>query len=168
MAITDTTGTVTPVVDYEPQLVVTVDRAPRISSHRPTLHTDVRRPVHPPAGAPVLDVSPRYRSATAFADAALRTILEVIDLRRPATQLRPLMGTGLTDSVVAFTRATRHRPAAAVLKRVRLQPCGADEHAFEVTAAYARHPRLHAIAGRVEHVTTLQGRRWQIVALHIG
>ncbi|WP_231991951.1 Rv3235 family protein [Mycobacterium sp. ACS4331] len=147
---------VTRVVDYEPQ-VGAAPEVPRSRSHRaPPL-----RVVTPPAtGGP----STRFREAAAFADAALRTVLEVIDRRRPPAQLRPLMPSGLADSVTARAAAGAGGRAAAVLRATRVQACDRSEDAFEVAAAFSRHTRWHAVACRVERC----GTRWQVVALHIG
>ncbi|WP_099020346.1 Rv3235 family protein, partial [Mycolicibacterium palauense] len=125
-----------------------------------------RRAVPPPA-----EPSPRRRHAAAFADASLRRVLEVIDLRRPPTQLRPMLAAGLADSIAAYRHSSRVSQAA-VLRRVRLQAAagpGAAETAFEVAAVYSRGPRMHAIACRIEQRPTVHGRPgWQMVALHIG
>ncbi len=168
-----TDAAVRPVVDYEPQIsTLGAERDPSVPAVAPIrlrLAEPVpgtRRPADPPpVTAPR---TPQYRAAAAFADAALRTILEVIDLRRPHGQLRPLMAAGLADSVIAFTRAMAPRRAGAVLRRIRLQACDSRELAFEIAAAYSREPRLYAIACRVQQISTAQGPRWQIVALHIG
>ena len=94
-------------------------------------------------------------------------MLEVIDRRRPLTQLRPLLAGGLVDSLLSA--AGRHGgDGAARLRRVRVQPVGSDGTAAEVAATYTRGGRLRAIACRVEQVTTPTGVRWQVVALHIG
>ncbi|CAN5640955.1 Rv3235 family protein [soil metagenome] len=162
---------VTRVVDYEPPVVTGEPCAAALPSaiRRPAgrgrrLHVVPRTVDDQP--------SERRRVAAAFADAALRSILEVIDRRRPVTQLRSLLAGGLADTVASFSRAAPTRQAAAVLRRVRLQPIldgdGPDEQAFEVTASYSRGPRVHAIACRVEQVATVRGDRWQVVALHIG
>jgi Family of unknown function (DUF6459) len=151
--------TVIPVVDYEPGVLAAGPHPPVVrrsdSSHR-----------HVRTGPP--EPSDRFRRAATFADAALRSVLEVIDRRRPATHLRPMLSTGLIDSVVSFARAAPARPGGAVLRRVRLQASGPDERAFEVSASYSRGPRLHAVACRVERVDTPQGDIWQVVALHMG
>ena len=105
--------------------------------------------------------------AAGFADAALRAVLEVIDRRRPVTQLHGLLAAGLVDSVLSANRRAADDGAAAVLCRLRLQVVGAPERfaAAEVFGSYRRGRRTHAIACRIELVT---GRRWQVVALHIG
>lgn len=116
-------------------------------------------------------MSPRLRQAAAFADAALRRVLEVIDRRRPAAQLNPLLAPSLVDSVAAVGRsaASRNREAA-VLRRTHLQPAGHREpdSAAEVFGSYSRGNRMHAIACRVEQVTAAGATRWMVVALHIG
>jgi hypothetical protein len=111
------------------------------------------------------------RQAAVFADAALRRVLEVIDRRRPAAQLRPMLAPGLVDSVLSIGGSAagraRGRDGAAVLRRMRLQPSGRrdPESAAEVFGSYSRGDRVHAIACRVERVAT---GRWLMVALHIG
>jgi hypothetical protein len=119
-------------------------------------------------------MSARLRQAAVFADAALRRVLEVIDRRRPAAQLNPLLAPSLVDSVAAVGRSapshTSGHRGAAVLRRMRLQPAGHrdPESAAEVFGSYSRGNRIHAIACRVEQVTTAVGPRWMVVALHIG
>ena len=103
-------------------------------------------------------------AVAAFADAALRRVLEVIDRRRPLTQLRPLLTAPLLDAVSARTRIS---PAAsATLRRVRLRMADDDGTAAEVFGTYTRGDRIRAIAGRVE--LSSRTDRWQLVALHIG
>ncbi|MGB8388933.1 Rv3235 family protein [Mycobacterium sp.] len=183
---------VLPVVDYEPP----THDAPqnvlpcRQSSHAPLRRHSaqvLRRPYAGQAGSrPPATPTPRagnvmsaqMRQAATFADAALRRVLEVIDRRRPAAQLRPMLAPSLVDSVVSVGRpatghASGHPPAdngAAVLRRMRLQPAGHrdPETAAEVFGCYSRGDRIHAIACRVEQVRTGGGTRWLVVALHIG
>jgi Family of unknown function (DUF6459) len=106
------------------------------------------------------------RQAAGFADAALRRVLEVIDRRRPVAQLHGLLTTGLVDSVLSANRVAAGHHGAAVLRRLRLQAVGAQDHfaAAEVFGTYSRGHRVHAIACRIEQ----QVGRWQVVALHIG
>jgi hypothetical protein len=113
------------------------------------------------------------RQAAIFADAALRRVLEVIDRRRPAAQLRPLLAPSLVDSVLSVGRALAGSGAgseAAVLRRMRLQPVGRHnpDTAAEVFGTYSRGDRIHAIACRVEQAPAVTGTRWLVVALHIG
>jgi hypothetical protein len=150
---------VVPVVDYEPPVLRTAPQGVRLL--RPRGGTAPRRPTLPPTEAAPI------RAAAGFADAALRRILEVIDRRRSLAQLRPLLAAGLIDSLLpAVARNEGH--GAARLRRLRVQPVGTDGSAAEVAAIYSRDERTHAIACRVEQVTTPTGSRWQVVALHIG
>jgi hypothetical protein len=158
---------VTRMVEYEPPL--TDQRTGRVGLSPAPGPVVAPRHLHavPDPGLP----SSRRRAASAFADAALRTVLEVMDQRRPGNQLRPLMVGGLADTVVTLGRTHADGPThrtAAVLRRVRLQAVDTQESAFEVAAAYSRAPRMHALACRVALVTTARGVRWQVVALHIG
>ena len=128
-----------PVVDYEPPpFDVAVGPAPPFDvaggpapsfdvaggpapGRAPTpavLHRSPRRPMRPvdPAAS---DVAPPP-AAAAFADAALRRVLEVVDRRRPIAQLRPLLTPPLLDMVFTLTR-TAGPGKAAVLRRVRLR-----------------------------------------------
>lgn len=109
------------------------------------------------------------RQAAAFADLALRRVLEVIDRRRPITQLRPLLTPSLIDSVLGVRHTTQHRHTA-MLHRMRLQQSGfgGAENAAEVFGTYSRGDRIHAIAGRVERPPAGHQAPWQVVALHIG
>jgi hypothetical protein len=157
---------VVPVVDYEPP--------PRdVAYCRPASLTALRRPSAPTARRaaghhPAPAISPALQSAADFADAALRRVLEVIDRRRPAAQLRPLLAAGLAESVLAPTPAAAGCRQAAVLRRLRLQAAGPDNPptAAEVFGTYSRGRRVHAIACRVEQLAA--GNRWRVVALHIG
>nr|WP_239655239.1 Rv3235 family protein [Mycobacterium riyadhense] len=110
------------------------------------------------------------RQAAMFADAALRRVLEVIDRRRPATQLRSLLAPSLVDSVLSVSRAVSPPQGVATLRRMRLQPVGRDapDTAAEVFGTYSRGDRIHAIACRVERVPAGDRTRWLVVALHIG
>lgn len=135
-------------------------------------------PVLPPAVAPrsrcvAPPLRPAYRpsvddagtrAAALFADAALRRVLEVIDRRRPLTQLRGLLAAGLVDSLPA--RASGTDPAR--LRRVVAQLAEPGGTAAEVAATFTRGTRLHAIACRIEQTDGPAGPRWQLVALHLG
>jgi hypothetical protein len=115
---------------------------------------------------------PPLQSAAVFADAALRRILEVLDQRRPATHLHPLLVAGLAESVLSVRPvATADRGGPATLQRVRVQPAGSGEPttAVEAFGTYRRGRRTHALACRIERVAaTGDSTAWQIVALHIG
>ena len=160
---------VVPISDYEPPAFGGPPVLPPVPVAR-------RRPTCP---APTL-VRPRPEDASAreaaqiasarevaqFADAVLRRVLEVIDRRRPPAQLRGLLAAGLAESLPA---ARLHGGSgAARLRRVRAFPVGRHGDAAEVSASYTRGERVHAIACRVQKVSTPAGPRWQLVALHIG
>jgi Family of unknown function (DUF6459) len=156
---------VVPVVDYEPPArnvpQCRPESPPAAQRHAPRA---VRRPHDRQAGAAPI-MSPSMRQAAVFADAALRRVLEVIDRRRPVSQLRPLLASGLVESVLPAGRALDTSPGAAVLRRMRLQPVGCPQTAAEVFGSYSRGERIHAIACRVEQ----RGHnRWLMVALHLG
>ena len=105
------------------------------------------------------------RHGAAFADAALRRVLEVIDRRRSVAQLNGLLSAGLVDSVLSANRRAGGQDGVAVLRRLRLQAVGDDDRAAEVFGSYSRGNRVHAIACRIEQGSV---GRWQVVALHIG
>jgi hypothetical protein len=149
---------VVPVVDYEPPVLGAAPERVRLLA--PRGGTATRRPTLPPEAAPI-------RAAAGFADAALRRVLEVIDRRRSLAQLRPLLAAGLVDSLLSAV-ACHDGHGAARLRRLRVQPVGTNGSAAEVAAIYSRDERSHAIACRVEQVSTPSGVRWQVVALHIG
>lgn len=179
--------TVIPVVDYEPE---TQGVGRSVAPCRPSPRTPLRRssthaPPRPYTGQPSRQsppnsgavMSPQMRQAANFANAALRRVLEVIDRRRPAAQLNPLLAPSLVDSVVAVGRSPAGHAAgyqgAAVLRRMRLQPAGHHDPqtAAEVFGSYSRGNRMHAIACRVEQLPAGTGgtaTRWMVVALHIG
>ena len=152
---------VTPVTDYEP---APLGGPPELPQQPPTAVTPRRVPPDRPA-RPAADDG-RTRAAAAFADAALRRVLEVIDRRRPPAQLRALLAGGLADSLLSAAGRPGAR-AAARLRRVSAQPVG-DGTGAEVAASFTRGERVHAIACRVEQVPTATGPRWQLVALHLG
>lgn len=112
----------------------------------------------PPAPAP----EPVDPVAAAFADSALRGVLEVIDRRRPLAQLRPVLAAGLVDSLLAAAGRHGDRWTAARLRRVHTRPVG--DGAAEVAATYTRGEQVHVIACRIERTNG----RWQLVALHLG
>jgi len=152
-------STVVPVVDYEPPAFGGAPVLPPVSALRPRAQPPVQ-PAARPAG-------PDPRAAAAFADAALRRVLEVIDRRRPLTQLRTLLATGLVDSLLTGTgRGPEAGPAR--LRRVIAQISGPDGMAAEVVGHYSRGERVHAIACRIERVPCATGTHWQVVALHLG
>lgn len=146
-----------PVIDYEPAPTPVTGPCPQPSPA--ALHRRTPRPLRPsPAAVPAAP-----RPAAVFADAALRRVLEVIDGRRPAAQLRPLLAPPLLATVVIHARLRHTAPAR--LRRVGLRAAGSGSTAAEVFATYSRAERVRAIAARVELVAP---DRWQLVALQIG
>jgi hypothetical protein len=152
-------ASVRPVVDYEPPAFGGAPVLPPVTTLRPR--------AEPPAPPEALRIGPHERAAAVFADAALRRVLEVIDHRRPLTQLRTLLTTGLVDTLL--TSAGRGAtPGPARLRRVLAQVSRPDGTAAEVVALYTRGERVHAIACRIEQTSCVTGTRWQVVALHMG
>lgn len=159
-ALTDgCASTVSPVVDYEPPAFGGPPALPPAAARR-------SRPAPRPQPPTAPKDDGRARAAAAFADAALRRVLEVIDRRRPLAQLRPLLAAPLVDSLLAAGH--REPDQAAQLRRVRAQVTRADGTAAEAAAWYTRGQRAYAIACRIEAVMTPTGPRWQVVALHLG
>lgn len=151
---------VSPVVDYEPPAFGGPPKLPPVTPLRPRISAPV------PAG--VRPDGPDGTGAAAFADAALRRVLEAIDRRRPLAQLRPLLAVGLVDSLLSGPARRTEGGGGARLRRVLAQPSRPDGTAAEVAANYTRGDRVHAIACRVEQFPTATGPRWQVVALHMG
>ena len=146
----------TPIIDCEPPPVGIAACPPPSPA---TLHRRTTRRLRPVKRPVPRDPLPPP-AAVAFADAALRRILEIVDRRRPIAQLRPLVAPALIDTVTALTRAPH--TAAGMLRRVRVRMV--DGEAAEVFATYTRAHRVLAIAGRIEQVDD----RWRIVALQLG
>lgn len=180
---------VSPVTDYEPpawgaRAITTAALPP----HPAPPHWAARTP---PTQAQSGVTTPAHpidlQEISLFAEATLRRILEVIDRRRPLAGLRSLLAPGLIDSLLT-TAGRRPNSGTAQLRRVHIQLSttelstpelstpkhSAAEHgtatttAAEVCATYTRCGRTHALACRIEHQPTVTGRRWQVVALHIG
>ena len=153
---------VVPITDYEPPAFGGPPALPPVTAVR-------RRPICPKPTVvrpPAEETS--ARDAAQFADAVLRRVLEVIDRRRPPAQLRGLLAIGLAESLpAARLHAGSSGSGAARLRRIRAFPVGRGD-AAEVAASYTRGERVHAIACRVQRVSTPAGPRWQLVALHIG
>lgn len=166
-------ATVAPVIDYEPPARAATPCRPAQQAAPP----GTRRGRGQPPGvrqdrSPRHRLSPPLQSAVVFADAALRRVLEVVDQRRSAKHLYPLLAAGLAESVLAARPVAKIRGGPATLQRVRVRPAGSAEPATAVEAfgTYRRGRRTHALACRIERVaaTGPECTAWQIVALHIG
>ena len=159
---------VVPVADYEPPPLSTKPYSPP-----PMLRRPARRPLH---AVPRPVTQEEAGAATAFADVALRGVLEVLDGRRPLAQLRPLLGDRLTKVMFAMVTPNgssapsplRPNGSSAVLRRVRLRLVDPDGDAAEVFATYSRAERIRAIAARIERSYVRGRRRWQLVAVQVG
>ncbi|SCX12596.1 hypothetical protein SAMN02799620_01779 [Mycolicibacterium fluoranthenivorans] len=154
-----------PIIDCEPPALGPVACPPPVLRRRSAAHLrPVTRADAPPPGAGTPLPPP---AAGTFADLALRRVLEVIDRRRPASQLRGVLAPGLVDATAALAR-TPQPGGTAVLRRVglrRASDCADNEvSAAEVFASYTRGARVRAIAARIELVCD----RWQVVALQVG
>ncbi|MDY6998092.1 MAG: Rv3235 family protein [Actinomycetota bacterium] len=157
--------TTAPVIDYEP--------APEpLGSSAPTCPAPTLQPAHRPAQRPLARRKPPRppepappRTAVVFAETALRQIVEVIDRRRPVSQLRALMTPVLVEAVIVRAAAARRGTAKLGRVRARSVDTGAAEvAAAEIFATFLRCGRVHAVAGRIER----HRGGWRIVALQIG
>jgi hypothetical protein len=157
---------VSPVVDYEPAPVgMSACRA------APALRRRAPRPHRPGSNTVVREADPPH-AAVAFADAAVRRVLEVIDRRRPVAQLRPLLAPGLIDTVIGLSRSpqravgrSKDGRTVARVRRLRVRMVdGSDGAQAEVFGTYTSGSRVRAFAARIEH----DAARWRIVALQIG
>lgn len=151
---------ITRVADYEPAPVLASLPAACHSPRPARLHQSRTRPAGIERQAHLREQSPPPQ-AVAFADAAMRRVLEVMDRRRPIVQLRPLLADGPLSAVMA--RSSR-APAttAARLSKVRVRRC-ADDTA-EIFGTFERGGRVKAFAGRIQSVRG----NWRVVALQLG
>jgi hypothetical protein len=163
---TDQPSLTWPIIDYEPPPVGATPPCPSPTPAALRRHTPrPLRPVLVPAAPPHCEPPPS-RAAAVFADTVLRRVLEVMDRRRPAVQLRRLLAPSVYDAVVAQSPAPPS-DGAAVVRRVRLRTAATvdgEATAAEVFATYTRGGRVRAIAGRIEVVRG----GWVAVALQIG
>ena len=88
------------VADYEPAPVLASLPAACQAPRPARLHQSRTRPTGIERQTHLREQSPPPQ-AVAFADAAMRRVLEVMDRRRPIAQLRPLLGDGPLSAVLA-------------------------------------------------------------------
>ncbi|WP_423487955.1 Rv3235 family protein [Mycobacteroides sp. PCS013] len=151
---------VTRVADYEPAPVL-ASLPPACQMPRPArLHQSRTRPAGIERQTHLREQSPPPQ-AVAFADAAMRRVLEVMDRRRPVTQLRPLLSDGPLSAVMARSSRTPVT-AAARLSKIRVRRCADD--AAEIFGTFERGGRVRAFAGRIQSVRG----SWLVVALQLG
>lgn len=159
---------VTRLADYEPQPVLaglpSTCRTPKHGAlHQPSrtsphaVHHRRREQSPQTAHAPLAPPP----QAAAFADAAMRRVLEAMDRRRPMAQLRPLLADGPFSAVMA--RAAR-TPAATTARLCKLRVRACDDTTAEIFGTFGRGKRVRAFAGRIQHTHD----RWLIVALQMG
>ena len=124
---------------------------------------DGRSPRTHAVGAPCGIAGDRDSAAARFADRSLRLILEVIDGRRPAGQLRSVVEPTVLAAVetLARTAAAERRLGTAVLVTVKISEITA--YGAEVCAGYDRGPRRFAVAARL----VLRRGRWRVGALRM-
>lgn len=152
---------------YEPAVRHTCDRPRRYATRRATAH-DGRspRPARTASVAAPLAtaVDP---AAAAFADRAVRLVLEVLDRRRPDTQLEAVLDPVLHDAMVPV-RSARTDAGSAIVLRARVRTVDADS--AELFGSYMRGPRVFALAGRITRTapTRRTPHGWLITSLWLG
>ncbi|WP_255773280.1 Rv3235 family protein [Mycobacteroides abscessus] len=148
------------VADYEPAPVLASLPAACPAPRSARLHQSRTRPTGIERQTHLREQSPPPQ-AVAFADAAMRRVLEVMDRRRPIAQLRPLLSDGPLSAVLA--RSSRvPATTAARLSKIRVRRC-ADDSA-EIFGTFERGGRVRAFAGRIRSVRG----NWLVVALQLG
>lgn len=152
---------------YEPPVRHNCDRPRRYATRRATAH-DGRSP-RPTRTAPVATpLAPTVDpAAAAFAERAVRVVLEVLDRRRPDTQLEAVLDPVLHDAL-APTRSAHPDAGSAILLRTRLRAVDADT--AELFGSYTRGHRVLAVAGRVSRTapTRRAPHGWLITSLWLG
>ncbi|MGF6883453.1 hypothetical protein ABIA39_004887 [Nocardia sp. GAS34] len=102
-------------------------------------------------------------AAKRFAERSLRLVLEVVDGRRGAAQLRRLADPAIVAAVetLARTGEADRRLGTAVLVAVNTVPAGAG--AAEVFGGYERGGRRFAVAARI----AARRGEWRLTALRL-
>ncbi|WP_068157962.1 Rv3235 family protein [Rhodococcus phenolicus] len=164
--MSDTSGSrhVLRIPPYEPPVRHACDRPRRYASRRASAH-DGRSP-RPARAIPVaVPHSPTVDpTAAAFAERAVRLVLEIVDRRRPDTQLEAVLDPALHDAL----RQAHTDAGSAILLRTRIRAVDADT--AELFGSYTRGHRVFALAGRITR--TPPSRRtphgWLITSLWLG
>ena len=112
-------------------------------------HGAPRRSPHDGRSAAPVRVDENHSAAKQFAERVLRSVLEVLDGRRSATQLAPLAEPAVIAAVQTLVRTGGgdRRLGAAVLVNVRVALDGTG--AAEVFGGYERGGRRFAVAARI-------------------
>lgn len=130
-----------------------------------------RRPCRRPSGSPAWRDYPVWEEPEEVTDrlrALLRVVLEVLDGRRPPSQLRNVL-----DEASYATLLSRSRQAARAGRQHRLRTLHTCRPAagviemcatIETSSAIARKPGALSVAGRVERTRT---GAWRCRALHL-
>lgn len=152
---------------FEPPVQDPCDRHRRYTVRRATPHDGRSGRMPSPVPHPTIAPDPVDPAARRFADFAVRLVLEVVDGRRPDTQLAGVLDPALV-AVVAATRRARPVSGTAVVLRTRLRK--ADPRAAELFGSYARGPRVFAVAGRIDRapIRTRSPHGWLVTALWLG
>ncbi|MUM16488.1 hypothetical protein FZI91_02460 [Mycobacterium sp. CBMA271] len=151
---------ITRVADYEPAPVLASMPAACPSPRPGRWHQSRTRPAGIARQSHLREQSPSPE-AVAFADAAMRRVLEVMDRRRPIVQLRPLLADGPLSAVMARSARTP-AASAARLNKIRVRSCAEDT--AEIFGTFQRGGRVRAFAGRIASVKGT----WLVVALQLG
>lgn len=114
-----------------------------------------------------------------FATGAIKLVLEVLDRRRPVSQLERVALAHIADQFRVLLATSDHRrpPATSSVMRVHTQRSGDD--AAEITVIYRRGDRVHAMGARVERRSVAvrgatpggprrRAQRWMLVAVTVG
>ncbi|KAA0023989.1 Rv3235 family protein [Antrihabitans cavernicola] len=113
---------------------------------------------------PIEDLE-NHTAARRFTEHALRLVLEVVDRRRPPTQLKSIVEPALLEMVRA--RSLTAFPGKALgtgtLERVHIRLV--DPTTAEVFGTYSRGPRMFAVAARITNRT---GIGWSVTSLRFG
>lgn len=144
------------------------DRPRPYTTRRATAH-DGRSPRPERTGpAPAAFAECIDPAAAAFADRAVRLVLEVLDRRRPDSQLEAVLDPVVCDAMVPARSVNRADAGSAMLLRTRLRSVDADT--AELFGSYTRGGRVLALAGRVTRAapTRRTPHGWLITSLWLG
>ncbi|WP_375154464.1 Rv3235 family protein [Nocardia cyriacigeorgica] len=127
-------------------------------NHRATRHP--RQPVHLTPSA-----SRTPAAAQTFAEQAVRAVLEILDRRRPITQLRAFTSPDVDARIRTLATGDLPGRPLGLAVPVRVKIAMADGPAVEVCARYRRGPRNFALAAQITH-TRRYG--WRLTAIRVA
>ncbi|MFG1791482.1 Rv3235 family protein [Nocardia sp. NPDC049149] len=102
-------------------------------------------------------------AARRFAESSLRLVLEVLDGKRGATQLRPLAAPSVLAAIETLARTGQHSRALGPALLTTLGVELIAPNTAEVYGRYQRGPRSFAVAARV----VLHRAGWQLTAFRV-